>query len=112
MLHFNQMDVYDDAKKYLLYCETISQRMIMPVDDRLDHKIRSSLITLVSTIARSSALVDTPEYNRSVIESVAWLHEIAAGFDIAHDKKAVDDEMFAKLKAKTEHLLSLLKQSK
>jgi len=106
------LDGYDEAKKYLLYCETISQRSIMPVDDKLDHKIRSSLITLVSNIARSSALFDTPEYAKSVLESVAWLHEIAAGFDIAHDKKDVDDEMFTKLKDKTERLLAMLEQSK
>ncbi|HNT30390.1 MAG TPA: hypothetical protein PKL83_05555 [bacterium] len=108
MLKFNQLQAYDEAKKFLLYAETMVNRYIDDKDEITAHKLKGSLLTFVSDIARIASAENDEQRREEVIQAAALLHEIAAGFDIAKEKKLITEELYEKLATKVKDLLDLL----
>jgi len=110
MLKLHQFEIYDQAKKLLLYAEAIVEHHIHAHDDLLARTIKSALVTLVADLARYSSLDEEQHKQDSKKEAVALIHEIAAGFDIAHDKQLISDETFNKLEEKLNTLFVAIKK--
>ena len=85
MFRFKKFKVYNDAKKFIGFCEKIIGKENNRESSALVYQIRSAYLSIILNIAEGAACASDKEFRRFLEISLRSVHEVVAAFDVAFE---------------------------